>query len=608
MSGFLLANEEACLERWGEALKFVPSARRTPIASGGWSGFIVRLDSSALWDTAVDPQSGTIVALAGRMSFDAQLWARAGQMPYRGGSACRLLLDQWIREPTRFVDRLNGAAVAIVLVPRNNELHVFTDRMGAFPVYRSLVDPLCLCSHPDVLADYLASKGSAPEFDLTTLAECLATGAAVHPSTYYKTIHQLDAATHFVYSTSVPAQTLKKTTYWASPPAADISLSGAQLADDLADALRTAGKRRSASVLGLNGLLLSGGADSRALLYSAAEPQLVETLTFCDAANPEAAVAGQIAAVANSPHHLLFRSPEHYANGALETVRITGGMFSIKDAHFHGFLPALQKFRLGNLMTGCYTDYLLKGLAYNKAPYRLFGRPLPLDRPTAFSMEYYQPFSTIRAEWRTKVDARLAAWFTSSASAVYGSEPDQIADLRVRPLSREADAMGRLFMLRTLPWDPVMLDNEVLDLYQRIPQRLKLNARVFRAAVTKIVPQAARSIPNNNDFSPLDSTEPVRVLRYVFRKIADRLKSAGSMGFADQLSTGGSWPNFVYFAKTSLELEKLWGDPTPGQRELLTDLLGEDPWRRSLAAWADFDIDLILRLITLKLWLGLRGV
>jgi asparagine synthase (glutamine-hydrolysing) len=519
-----------------------------------------------------------------------------------------LLLDQWTREPARFVDRLNGAAAAIVLVPRENEVHVFTDRMGAFPVYRSSVDPLCLCSHPDVLADYLASKGSPPEFDLATLAECLATGAAVHPSTYYKTIRQLDAATHFVFSMSVPARDLEKTAYWPSTPAAEMTLSGAQLADDLANALRTAGKRRSASVLGLNGLLLSGGADSRALLYSAAEPQLVETLTFCDAANPEAAVAGQIAAVANSPHHLLFRSPEHYAHGALETVRITGGMFSIKDAHFHGFLPALQKLGLGNLMTGCYTDYLLKGLAYNKSPYRLFGRPLPIDRPTAFSMEYYQPFSAIRAEWRTQVDARLEEWFTSNARATYDSDPDQIADLRVRPLSREADAMGRLFMLRTLPWDPVMLDNEVLDMYLRIPKRLKLNARVFRAAVTKIVPPAARSIPNNNDFSPLDSPESVRVLRYVSRKIADRLFSSGSVGFADQLSTGGSWPNFVYFAKTSLELEKLWCDPTPGQRELLTDLLGEDPWRRSLAAWADFDIDLILRLITLKLWLGLRGV
>ncbi len=607
MSGFLLANEAVCTERWGEALKFVPSARSAPISYGDWSGYIVRSDASALWDMAVDPQSGTIVALAGRISFDAQLWARADHMPYAGGAACKLLLDQWIREPNRFVDRLNGAAAAIVMVPRENELHVFTDRMGAFPVYRSLVDPLCLCSHPDVLADYLTSKGWPPELDLTTLAECLATGAAVHPFTYYKTIRQLDAATHFVYSMGAPARVQEKVVYWPSPPAVDTTLSGADLADDLADALRTAGKRRSASVLGLNGLLLSGGADSRALLCSAAEPQLVETFTFCDAANPETAVASQIAAVTHSPHHLLFRSPEHYAQGALETVRITGGMFSIKDAHFHGFLPALQKLRLGNLMTGCYTDYLLKGLAYNKTPYRLFGRSLPLDRPTAFSMEYYQPSSTIRAEWRTQVDARLDQWFTSSSRAVYESDPDRIADLRVRPLSREADAMGRLFMLRTLPWDPVMLDNEVLDLYQRIPKRLKLNARVFRSAVTKIVPHAARSIPNNNDLSPLNSTEPVRVLRYVFRKITDRLAGSGSKGFADQISSGGSWPNFIYFVKTSRELEKLWSDPTPGQRELLTDLLGEDPWGRSLAVWADFDTDMILRLITLKLWLGLRG-
>lgn len=609
MSGFFLANEVSCDSRWGDALCFTPSARAVPLAWSGWSGFTVRLDAPPLWDVAVDPMSGTTLALAGRISFDAQAWARAELLPYQGGAACKLLLDAWNREPTRLIDHLNGAAVAIVAVPRSNELHIFTDRMGAFPVYRSTAGPLNLCSHPDVLADFMASRGKAPELDLTTLAECLATGSSVHPATYYRTIKQLDAASQYVFSMTLPTQELRKVTYWKPRRDPASNFSGEDLADGLAAALRTAGGRRQPSVLGTNGLLLSGGADSRALLFAAPHPASVESLTFCDAANPEAAVARQIAAVAGARHSLLMRSPEHYAEGALETVRITGGMFSIKDAHFHGFLPVLQKLNLGNLMTGCYTDYLLKGLAYNKVPYRLFGRPLPLDRPTAFSMEYYQPYSKIGAAWRTRVDARLEEWFTPSAQANYGADPDEIADRRVRPLSREADAMGRLFLLRTLPWDPLMLDNEVLDFYQRIPMRLKLNARVFRAAVTRIVPPAARSICNNNDYSPLDSPEPVRAVRYILRKISARLGTFGrAPDSAGRLATDGSWPNFVYYAKESPKLAVLWNDPSPGQRALLTDLLGEDPWRRSLAAWADFDIDLLLRLITLKLWLGLRGI
>ena len=356
---------------------------------------MVRFDAPALWDLAIDPQSGTTVVLAGRVTFDASEWSRADKLPYRGGAACRLLLDAWNRNGNHFADHINGAAVVIVFAPQTRELHVFTDRMGVFPVYRSMVGPLSLCSHPDVLADLMTSHGHAPEFDLTTMAECLATGTSVHPATFHSTILQLDAATHYVFSPAGQSEELRKQCYWRPSRAVVSNVSAADLAAELAAALLTAGARRTASVLGTNGLLLSGGADSRALLFSASHPELVESLTFCDAANAESVVAQRIAAVAGSRHHLLIRSPEHYAEGAIETVRITGGMFSLKDAHFQGFLPAMQGLNLGNLMTGCYTDYLLKGLAYNKTPRRLFGQQLPLDRLTAFSMEYYQPHSTI---------------------------------------------------------------------------------------------------------------------------------------------------------------------------------------------------------------------
>lgn len=570
---------------------------------------MVRFDAPALWDSAVDPESGVTVALAGRVAFDASEWARADKLAYRGGAACKLLLDAWNRSESDFGDQINGAAVVTVFSPQTSELHLFTDRMGVFPVYQSVVGPTMLCSHPDVLADVMASQGNAPAFDLTTMAECLATGNSVHPYTYHSTIHQLDAATHYVFSTTESNHEVQKQCFWKPSRAADSNASAEDLTLELANALRTAGARRTASILGTNGLLLSGGADSRALLFSAPQPELVESLTFCDTANSESLVAQQIAAVAGSRHHLLHRSPEHYAEGALETVRITGGMFSLKDAHFQGFMPSLRKLNLGNLMTGCYTDYLLKGLAYNKTPRKLFGRPLPLDRLTPFSMEYYQPYSSINVTWRSRVDHRLQGCFPTHDQEQYDIDPDTIADRRVRPLSREADAMGRLFLLRTTPWDPVMVENEILSLYQRIPANLKLNARVFRAAVTQLVPSEARKIPNNNDFSTLDTSEPVRLMRYVLRKFGDRIPSVGQSKFSTKsLGTAGSWPNFVYFVKHSQVLPILWRDPSAAQRELLSDLLGEDPWRRTLAEWADFDVDLILRLITLKLWLGLRGV
>jgi asparagine synthase (glutamine-hydrolysing) len=166
--------------------------------------------------------------------------------------------------------------------------------------------------------------------------------------------------------------------------------------------------------------------------------------------------------------------------------------------------------------------------------------------------------------------------------------------------------MGRLFLLRTLPWDPVMVDNDLLAFYQSIPPQLKLNARLFRQAVLRVLPETARAVPNNNDGMSLASPEWARDARYIAAMSARKL--ARFLGFDDsrKLATAGSWPNFRYFIATSRVLPELWSNPGAGTRELLSELLGRDPWERTLPEWAASGSDLILRLITLKLWLESR--
>lgn len=609
MSGFLIAPEAFDEARWARALAFAPASRGQTLALPPLHAVLSRLDAAALWAPASDERSGVTVALAGRISLEPADWRRAETLPYRGGLACRILLEAWLEDEPRFPQRPNGAFCVLIHDPRQATLHLLTDRMGVFPVYAASGAAPRLCSHPDVLADYLAATGRAATLDPLTMAEALARGSSVHPHTYYREIVQLDAASHYRWpladgsAASRPARI-----YWQPARAIDERLDAADLADEFAAGLQSAGRRR-VERLGKNSLLLSGGADSRALLFTADRPERVESLTFCDRDNPEVDTARAIAGAARSPHRVLYRAAEHYGLGAAETVRVTGGMWSIKDAHYHGFAADLDALGAGNLMTGCYTDYLFKGLGYNRTARRFLGKRLSLDALAPFAAEYYQPHSRIAPSWAARLRERVARWLPDDAIAAYADDPFAVEDRRIRPLAREADAMGRLYLLRMQPWDPVMVDNELLDLYGRIPAALKLNARVFRAAVTRVLPPAARRIRNNNDFSPLHASEAARVLRYLLRK-AQALAARRLSGRRPQagLSTDGSWPNFTYYVAHSQVLAELWADPSPAQRELFADLLGEDAWQTPLAEWARRDIDLILRLLTLKIWLGQRGV
>lgn len=610
MSSFLISSAPLVGPRWLAALGFSPAAHGSTLAWGSLNLVVSRVDDDRLWAPAQDAGGQVSLVLAGRLALDPEDWQRAGALPHAGGWAARWLLDAWREAPQDFPNRLNGALCVLIYEHRLGRLHLFTDRMGAFPVYATAQGEVRLASHPDVLADLVGEERGTLPLDRTTLAECLANGYGVQPFTYHEGIVQLDAASHYVWDVAAGrAGWRKAASCWQPAYEAAATRSRGELAESLAQALQRAGRRRSPEILGRQGLLLSGGADSRALLFSAAQPAAVESFTFCDRDNPEVATARQIVRAAGAPHHVLQRSPEHYGEGAWETVRVTGGMWCIKDCHFHGFAGVLAEAGLGNLMTGCYTDYLLKGLGYNKRPRRFLGRPLPLDTLADFDYDYYQPRSPIAAPWAARVQARLEAWTGPVDKAAYRRNPSSIEDLRVRPLAREADAMGRLYLLRTQPWDPVMVDNDILAFYGAIPPELKLNARVFRDAVARVTPASARHIRNNNDQSPLDAPEWLRVLRYTLRKAALwGGKRLGVVGQEAGISTDGSWPDFVYYVAHSKVLPELWESPTPGQRELLTDLLGEDPWRTPLSAWARRDVDLILRLLTLRIWLTQRGI
>ena len=112
--------------------------------------------------------------------------------------------------------------------------------------------------------------------------------------------------------------------------------------------------------------MLSSGADSRAPLFAACNPSKVTCFTFYDEPNAELRGA-QAWATVGARHIPLKRNSEYYIENAAQAVRMSGGMWSTDSAHYGGFIDRLQEENPGVVLTGCYADYLFKGLSYNRA-------------------------------------------------------------------------------------------------------------------------------------------------------------------------------------------------------------------------------------------------
>jgi asparagine synthase (glutamine-hydrolysing) len=609
MSSLYITNSKpVALDGLVKALSFTPHSVATTGEESGASFVVTRVDDLALWGPARDDKSGLQVLLGGRIALEEAEWKRAESLPFAGGLACRWILDAWLNRREQFAATLNGAFLVVVIDPREKRLHVFTDRLGVFPIYHAPGHPLNLCSHPDVLADALRAQGHSCDIDWTTVAECLGTASGVQPFTYYRQIEELEPASHYEWSLGSAARLESRTTFWEPAYLGDEpSTDDRTMVEELAAALRHAARRRTLPRLGRPAVMLSGGADSRAILYGADDPSRVLCFTMYDEPNAELATASRLARVAGAEHIALPRSPDYYGETAADAVRIAGGMWSIADSHYLGFVPTFAAHNPGTVLTGCYADYMFKGLAFNRGYRSFLGRNLPLRNLAPFDFQFYHPHVRLGAGWQAKVTSRLELRFPAALRSDYARNALAIESIRIRPFIREADAIARTTLWRTLPWDPFLADSDVLQAYGRLSVDQKLNGEVFGRAVGRVIGPAARRIPNNNYGSRVDASHLNRVARFAAASAARKVgRVLGRATDEWKLATTGSWPNWRYFVAHSPSLAALWADPAPDERALFTDFLGRDPWATPIRQWAVEDHMLYLRLITVRIWLRQR--
>lgn len=581
-------------------LRFCEATRVQVMERESFTLVLTRVDDGALWDPCSSLTCGKelLGALAGRIALEEQEWEAAAREPGPGGLACKTILKRYRVGGIDALRSLNGNFVALVFDEQTAAFHLVTDRCGMFLAYcpAAIGNPPVYCSHPDVLASVL---GEDQRLDMTSLSEFLMTGRLSFPYTYYRGIKAIEPGSIHTLSLRGAARLENKRQYFRFDCKIDARAAEPELAEELAEAFSNAVRRRTLPIFGTTGIGLSGGLDSRAILSATRGRAHVRTFTLFDEENEETRTAGRLAEACGVEMIPIQRDFEYYGNSAELGVRISGGVGNIASNHFLGIRGRLSRLGMGNLLTGCYCDYLLKGLALNTSEQRLSR----LERLAHFNFEFYHPHYSNQTAHRQDVEDRLRASFPQAGERPL-SEEDwfNIQCSRTFPLAYEGDLAQRVIPQRVMPWYLPILDNDIIDLYLRIPLRYKLGASLFRKMVLQLCDQELCRIPDNNTGARIDASGA----RYAFHRYLSALRNRIRERLLPGMATRGSWPNWEYYISRSRTVQSLWARKNNSARDLFVQLLGCDPFSRSTQGYRGRQVEQFMRLFTLKLWLDQR--
>ncbi|MFK7884999.1 MAG: asparagine synthase-related protein [Phycisphaerales bacterium] len=193
----------------------------------------------------------------------------------------------------------------------NSSIHILTDRLGFRPVYIGRDEHgkvRAIGTHAESVA---AASGTGHHIDPVSVAELLVHNYITYPFTTRTTMTELPPAS--LTTIHADTGTLSSSTLWEPTEPKQFPSANA-MRPRIADAMREAAVDITRGCDRI-GVLLSGGADSRAVLGAVLDavdrPEQIHGLTYVTRENNETRVAARIAEAAGCTHVMVQRD-EHY--------------------------------------------------------------------------------------------------------------------------------------------------------------------------------------------------------------------------------------------------------------------------------------------------------
>ena len=449
------------------------------------------------------------------------------------------------------LDRLadaNGQFAAAIHDRRRHRLTLITDRYATHPLHLWRGDGAAVFASQ--LYVLIADPRVPRAADAEAVAQLFTLQRTVGEITPFAAIRALPAAA----IVEIDGDRIEQRCYWRLDWRAP-DFSQGEAATALAAAMRNAVACQTRS--GRVGLLLSGGLDSRMVLAAAAPMPCWTTSSY--AANPELAIARESAALFGAAHHASIVDPGSTLDCHDQAVVDSSGLYPASSP-IAAFMPEVGD-QCDAVLTGHGLDYTLRGYYLPTWFINLAGSRtrLPVMRPIAArpsgkdvleGLRQGPPRTTIerivparrRDDWWSgqarRLDQVLAPWLDSTEPVnawdgfILHSVSKHYAFSSMIAVRAEADLRMPAF------------DNEVFDIYLRMPPAWRVAARVAQRALHRLSPAAAR-LPNANTGFRADLPGLLEIAGLLGRGALRRLGVLSRPRPPTASHSTGSWQNLA---------------------------------------------------------------
>ncbi|MBM3584981.1 MAG: hypothetical protein FJX36_11325 [Alphaproteobacteria bacterium] len=468
----------------------------------------------------------------------------------------------------RDIAQWNGLFSLAIHDRAQHRLTLATDRHASFPihVWRSGGELVFAGQIRTLLGDARVPRRAEPG----AIAQLFTTQRTFGRATPIAGIEALPAGCLFAFDGRNAEDLRHWTLAWRKPDFTEAE--GATL---LAAALRRAATRQTA---GRDiGLLLSGGIDSRLILAAAPRGAMSTWTTASFEDNPELANARALANALGAAHHALIVPPPDTLPVLERTVVDSNGLYPASTP-MSAFLPRVGA-ACRTILTGHGLDFTLRGYYLPARFVEIMGsrtrlpmlRPIP-GRPTGAdvlrSLRQGPPLATVE---RIAAPGWRDAWWSSQARALddtlkpwlESAEPYDAWDAFIlHALSKHYAFTGMMATRAVGNLRMPAFDNEVFDIYLRMPPAWRCSARMVKRALVLLSPAAGAMAQANTGFrADLDPRLEIGAL--LGRAALRRLGLAKRAATPTSYHSAGSWQN----------IPSLYKDE-PGHRRRFVEIKG----------------------------------
>jgi len=446
--------------------------------------------------------------------------------------SARVCARQYDEHGHEFVERLDGEFVGCLYEPSEDAVSVFTDRLGARPLYYSVGDAALAVSTSVQTVPVLDECQTG--FDERYLAEYIYCRRTMGTRTPVEGVDQLAPATVLTYDLDTGA--IDRRRYWEpryEPREKPLSWFVRELADRFERAVRdrTAEDRD-------HGLLLSGGSDSRAVLAAADTP--MTGFHLGDGWNREARIAKRAADAAGAQFELLNRGPDYHETLLERAAPIQEFTGPFHTGHALGFAEEIRA-DADTLLTGLYSDDLFGSWSVPQATLSLPG-----------GVQFWLPFERLPSTTAEFVAGEVASGPVRQPVLLDSAPLSELLTAEIRSRGGRVDyhgigyeSVGALSLSSTLypitngigfdlfsalqiaPTRNPFLDRRLVDLHLQMPLQYRLRQDPLHMAIDRL-DSAQAAIPHAASRLPLDYPKAAHAVGSRVQNQVDKVTSWGS--------------------------------------------------------------------------------